>query len=354
MTSRTLYFTAPATVEVREEAVPEPEAHQVRVRATYSAISPGSEALVYRGQWALNGDAPTSGVDPISDGLRYPFRYGYSLVGVVDAVGTDVDPRWQGVRVFALAPHGSHHCCTPDELVVLPDDLDDRDAVFLANAETAVNLVLDAAPRIGERVLVLGQGVVGLLATGCLARFPLDQLVTTELDPWRRQYSTEMGAHAALDPSDPEAEARLRELLHVDPGVSSGAGGADVILELTGRPEALNEALAYAGYETRIVVGSWYGAQSVPLDLGGAFHRQRIQLVASQVSTLASALRGRWTHARRMDVALGALRAIRPSRLVTDVFPLVRAPEAYATLASERQSSIQILFRYPEDSEPRA
>ncbi len=352
MAGQTLYFTAPETVEVCEEAVPEPKRQQVRVRATYSAISAGTEGLVYRGDWAANGNA--SGVDPISENLAYPFRYGYSLVGVVDAVGREVDPQWQGVRVFALAPHGSHHCCAPDALTALPDDIDDRDAVFLANAETAVNLALDAAPRIGERALVLGQGAVGLLVTGCLARFPLDQLVTTELDARRRAFSGELGAHAALDPREPDAEAQLRERLHGGPDATSGASGADLIIELTGQPEVLNTALAYAGYETRIVVGSWYGTKRAQLDLGDAFHRGRVQLVASQVSTLASPLRGRWTHARRMDVALGLLREIRPARLVTDVYPLSRAEDAYATLLDERQSSIQMLFRYPGDSEQRA
>jgi len=347
MPREALYFTAPETVEVREEPVPEPASHEVRVRATYSAISPGTEGLVYRGEWAAD-DHDDAQFDPISAHLAYPFRYGYSLVGVVEATGTEVTDDWQGQRVFALAPHGSHYCCDPAELIALPHDVDDRDAAFLANMETAVNLVLDAAPRIGERVLVLGQGVVGLLATGCLARVPLDQLVTTELDSGRRQHSTEMGAYAALDPDDPETEPRLRQLLHVDRDVSSGASGADVIVELTGRPEALNEALAYAGYETRVVVGSWYGARSAALDLGGAFHRQRIQLVSSQVSTLASTLRGRWTHARRMAVALEALRAICPSRLVTDVLPLREAERAYRRLVDNPEGVLQILFSYDD------
>lgn len=345
MPRESLYFTAPETVEVREEPIPEPASHEVRVRATYSAISPGTEGLVYRGEWAAD-DNDDAELDPISAHLAYPVRYGYSLVGVVEAMGPEVTDAWQGQRVFALAPHSSHYCCDPAELIVLPDDIDDRDAAFLANMETAVNFVLDAQPKMGERALVLGQGVVGLLLTGCLAQFPLEALVTAELDPQRREMSAQLGAHASLDPRDPEHERRLSQMTGSDSRAVSEPSGADLIVELTGNPDALNRALAHAGYETRIVVGSWYGAKSAELALGGAFHRQRVRMTSSQVSTLAPALRGRWTHARRMAVALEALRTVRPSRLVTDVLPLREAERAYRRLVAPPEGVLQMLFSY--------
>lgn len=345
MPRKTLYFTAPHAAEVRTAPVPDPGPHEVRVRTTYSAISAGTELLVYRGQ--ASSENRGSSLDPISEQLDYPIAYGYSAVGVVDAAGRDVDSGWEGRRVFGFQPHTSHFCCAPDRLISLPDAIEDLDAVFIPNMETAVNLVMDGRPLIGERVLVLGQGVVGLLTTALLRCFPLEVLVTTDRYAARRSQSLELGADEALDPSAASTDRVLRQVLNIDDADSSDSG-ADLIFELTGEPVALNEALRYAGFESRIVVGSWYGSKRADLDLGGKFHRHRIRLVSSQVSTLASERKGRWDKRRRMDVVLSQIEATKPSQMITDTNPVDRAPEVFEQLMSSSNDGIQFIFSYSD------
>lgn len=345
MTRTTLYFTAPYAAEVRHEPVPDPAPREVRVRTTYSAVSPGTELLIYRGQHPDPGD--DAALDPLTGSADYPLACGYSTVGVVEAVGREVDADWQGRRVFGFQPHTSHFCCAPARLIPLPAALDDRDAVFIPNMETAVNLVMDGAPRIGERVLVLGQGVVGLLTTALLNRFPLEVLAATDRYAARRARSLELGADHAFDPSAPSTDQTLREVLRLaaEDAVPHGSG-ADLLFELTGVPAALDDAIRYAGFESRIVVGSWYGARRAAIDLGGRFHRRRIRIVSSQVSTVASTLRGRWDKERRMQAVLSCIQSIKPSQLITNIIPIQRAPEAFETLSELPHDKIQMLFNY--------
>jgi threonine dehydrogenase-like Zn-dependent dehydrogenase len=149
-----------------------------------------------------------------------------------------------------------------------------------------------------------------------------------------------MGAHAAVEARAGDAVVRMRDALHR----GRGAEGADLAFELTGSPGALDSAIAATGVDGRIVIGSWYGTKTAPLALGGRFHRSRIRMVASQVSTLAPALRGRWSKESRFGVALSWLARIRPSQLVTHRVPLERAAEAYRLLCDEPQSVLQVLL----------
>lgn len=344
MARMTLYFTAPYSVEVREEPIPEPRPHEVRVRTVYSAVSPGTELLVYRGQ-APEPGASEEHLDPVSGEMKYPMTYGYSAVGVVDAVGRGVDANWEGRRVFSFQPHTSHFCCPPDRLIPLPDALDDRDAVFIPNMETAVNLVMDGRPMIGERVMILGQGVVGLLTTALLSRFPLEVLVTTDLHAMRRTQSLDVGADAALDPFDASTEKVLQSVLQMN---DRAASGADLIFELTGAPAVLNEALRYVGFESRIVVGSWYGKRRAEVNLGGKFHRHRIRIVSSQVSTVASAYRGRWDKERRMETVMQWIDLIKPKEIISDIVSIGHAPEMFDRLDRSLGDALQVVFKYNE------
>ncbi len=352
MPRTTLYVVAPRAVAVRTDPIPDPQPHQVRVRTTYSAISPGTELLVYRGE--APEAAGDEAIDPVTGRIEYPIAYGYSAVGVVEAVGREVDAAWEGRRVFGFQPHTSHFCCAPDALVPLPEALADRDAVLLPNVETAVNLVMDGRPVLGERVLVLGQGVVGLLTTALLARFPLELLATTDRYAARRAMSLDLGADRALDPADPATDRWLCEALDTQASPPKHGYGADLLFELTGQPAALDDALRYAGFESRIVVGSWYGTRRAPVNLGAKFHRHRIRLVSSQVSTVASRWRGRWDKARRMRTAMAWMRAIRPARLITHVTSLDDAGEAFRLLDESPQEAIQIVFSYDATHETSA
>ena len=208
-------------------------------------------------------------------------------------------------------------------------------ACFLPNMETAVNLVQDTAPLLGERVLVFGQGIVGLLTTALLAEFPLDSLVTCDCYPLRRETSLSLGVSAAFDPNASDFREHVRKLL---------PSGADLSLELSGAPAALDDAIALTGFSGRVVIGSWYGKKRAALDLGGDFHRSRIKLIASQVSTIAPELQGRWDKARRFEVAWEALRRIQPQKWITHRFLLEQAREAYCLLDENPQETIQVIL----------
>jgi alcohol dehydrogenase len=331
-----LYFTAPGKVELREEALPTIQAGQVRVRTLLSAISPGTELLVYRGQFPSDLAVDES-IGALAGAFRYPLRYGYSAVGQVEALGPGADPARLGRLLFALQPHTSHFLAATQELHALPEGVSAQDAVFLPNMETAVNFVMDGAPLIGEQVAVFGQGIVGLLTTALLAQFPLTSLVAVDRYPLRRQFSLELGASAALDPSDERLPHHFADLQ---------PDGADLVYELTGAPEALDQAIAAAGFAGRVVIGSWYGRKRVSLDLGGRFHRSRMRLISSQVSTLAPEHSGRWDKARRFSLAWEMLGRIRPSRLISRRIPLAQAAEAYRLLDESPGEVVQVVLEY--------
>lgn len=340
MKRTSLYFTAPYKLQLRREPIPDPGPNQVLVQTLQSAISPGTEALVYHGQFPE--DMPVDAtITALPGTFQYPFKYGYSAVGRVIACGQDVPGDWQERLVFAFNPHESHFLADVPALLPLPPGMTPETALFLPNMETALNFVMDAGPLIGEKVAVFGQGIVGLLTTALLARFPLDRLVTLDRYPSRRNASLALGASASLDPAVSDALARARAAL---------AGEADLCLELSGQPSALDQAIALTGFAGRILVGSWYGQKRAALDLGGRFHRSRIRLFSSQVSSLAPELSGRWTRARRFELAWEMLRQVRPEQFITHRFPLAQAAQAYTLLDQAPQDAIQIVLTY--EAEP--
>ncbi|MBN1218880.1 MAG: zinc-binding alcohol dehydrogenase [Anaerolineae bacterium] len=341
MKRQALYFTAPGQVLVREESLPAPAAGQVLVQTLCSAISPGTELLIYRGQFPTDIPVDES-ITALNGEFGYPLKYGYATVGRVAALGPDVAPAWAGQMVFAFQPHQSHFLAAPEELLPVPANVSPEEAAFLPNLETAVNFLLDGQPLIGERVAVFGQGVVGLLTTALLAQFPLNCLVTTDYYPLRREVSLKLGASASLDPTAPDALPSLRAVLKAD----SFYAGADLTYELSGNPAALEQALAVTGFDGRVVIGSWYGRKHANLNLGGRFHRSRIRLISSQVSTLTPSLGGRWTKTRRLNVAWRMVRQVQPGQLITHHFPFTEASQAYALLHQQPEKAIQVLLTY--------
>jgi 2-desacetyl-2-hydroxyethyl bacteriochlorophyllide A dehydrogenase len=335
-------FAGPRRVEIVEEELAPPPAGHVVVRARVSAISAGTELLVYRGELpadrALDESLPALGGAPFS----YPARYGYAAVGEIAAVGEGVPAARLGRLVFAFAPHASAFVVADADLIEVPEGLGAERASLFASMETAVNLVLDGAPRFGERVAVLGQGVVGLLATSLLARFPLEALVVIEADPTRASRARVLGARAAVASL---AEARAA-LAGAGDAASAGVGDADLTFELTGDPRALDAALALTGREGRVVVGSFYGTKRAPIDLGAHFHRGRLTIASSQVSALPPGLSGRWDRARRRRVAWGALARLDDAALVSHRFALGRAAEAYARLDAGPAQALQVLLTH--------
>jgi 2-desacetyl-2-hydroxyethyl bacteriochlorophyllide A dehydrogenase len=334
MKRTTLFFTAPREVELREESLPALGVDEVLVETACSAVSAGTEMLVYRGDFPQLKDAH----DSLSSDLKYPLSYGYTCVGRVVEVGKLADRKLMNRLVFAFQPHTSHFITIPNSILSIPESLFIESACFLANMETAVNLVQDGAPILGERVLVLGQGVVGLLTTSLLREFPLATLATVDGFPQRREASLAQNATISLDPNLPDFHSRLS---------GYAREGFDLTYELSGNPLALNDAIRFTRFSGRIVVGSWYGEKRAPIDLGGAFHRSRIRLISSQVSTIAPELSARWDKSRRFSVAWEALKRIQPEKWVTHRFPLSEAAEVYRLLDERPQETIQVLITYP-------
>ena len=341
MKRHSVWFNTPFHVEVREAEVPAPAAGQALVQTLCSAISPGTEMLIYRGQFPRDL-AVDETISALAGAFAYPLKYGYAAVGRVTALGPGVDPAWDGRLVFAFNPHESHFAAAVESLLPVPVDLDPETALFLPNMETAVNFLLDGQPVIGEQVAVFGQGIIGLLTTGLLARLSLASLITLDRFPLRREASLKLGAHASLDPAALDVLAQLRAHLQGDHDYA----GADLIYEISGWPAALDQAIAAAGFNGRIVIGSWYGQKRVDLDLGGRFHRARLRLIGSQVSTLTPELLSRWTKARRLAVAWERLRELQPARFITHRFPFAEAAQAYALVDQRPAETIQIIFTY--------
>lgn len=334
MNARSLRFTDPRTVECIEQPVPEPNPDTVVVETVVSAISPGTELLMWRGDTpeSVESDGP---IEEVASDLSFPTTYGYAAVGTVTAVGENVDETWQGKRVFGYNPHESHFRATPSDLVAVPDGLSLEHASLLANAETAVNFLLDGAPLVGERVAVFGQGVVGLLTTGLLAEMPLESVIAVDPIATRRELASTFGADRVLNPETVDVQKALE-------------GRVDLSYELSGNPVALDDAVGATTFDGTVIVGSWYGTKPVELDLGNRYHRSRISIESSQVSTLAPELGGRWTRDRRRETALRSLGRLPVESMITHRLPVNRANEAYEMLETSPEDAVQILLTYPD------
>ena len=303
----------------------------MRVRAALSAISHGTEMLVYRGEVDpdLALDLPT-----LVGGYGFPLKYGYASVGRAVAVGRDVHGPREGDLVFALHPHQDEYVISESLVRRLPDRAAPEQGVFLANLETAINVVLDAKPRLGEVVAVFGQGVVGLLITQLLRRSGA-RVIAVEPSALRRSFAERCGAEMAIAPHDGTVLRRLTR-----------GRGADIAVDASGSPSALQEAIDSVALEGTVVVCSWYGEKPVPLDLGGLFHRRRVRLVSSQVGRIDPSLAPRWDRERRLDLATELLRELVLEDLITHRIPFPRAAEAYALLDSQAAETVQVVLDY--------
>lgn len=336
-------FKNPSEIELRRSSVPSPAEGEVLIKTHMSAISPGSEMLVYRGQFPL-GLPVDDTIPALARQFKYPLKYGYASVGEIIEIGRSVPINCLNQKIFCFHPHESHYVVTQDQLIPVPADIDPTEALFLPNMETSVNFLMDGRPVIGETVVVFGQGIVGLLTTTLLAKFPLDALVTLDRFPVRRKKSLEAGARISLDPDTPH----LLEDLAASIESGSGDRGVDLVYEISGNPEALNQAIGIAGFGARIVIGSWYGNKKTELDLGAGFHRNRIRLISSQVSSLSPEFSGRWSKDRRLNAAWDMIRRVKPAGFITHRFDVHQAKEAYELLDKRPQEAIQVILTYDQ------
>lgn len=339
MQRRCVWFEKPFEISVRAEPMPQLAPHQVLVQTIVSAISAGTELLFYRGLVPASLPVDAS-LASLAGELRYPLQYGYACVGRVIETGAHVAEEWRNRLVFAFQPHASHFSARVDELIPVPENISPAQAAFLPNMETAVNLLMDGAPILGEQVVVLGQGIVGLLTTALLAQMPLAGIFAFDQFALRREKARALGASDVFDPNAGEDIQRVNSFLQ--------SNGADLTYELSGNPAALNLAIDLTGVEGRIVIGSWYGEKRAAIDLGGKFHRSRLRLISSQVSTLASAFTARWNKSRRLAVAWSMLVKLRVSDLITHRFPIADAAHAYELLDQQSAQALQVLLEYED------
>src|SRR3989339_2114808 len=263
MKKTSVYFKEPYKVDVREEILSKMEESKVTVKTFVSAISAGTELLFYKGEMPQRGlaDGPISA---LKKEVSYPLKYGYSAVGRVVEIGKNVSKYWQDKMVFAFNPHENYFNADPSELFVVPDEVAPRDAVFLAKMETAINFFMDGNPQKNEVVIIFGQGVVGLFTTMLVSKSHLNSLVTFDLYSLRREYSLMLGASQSLDPN--VSFSALEEVFR-----NSGPNyGANLIYDLSGNTEVLNHAISLAGFNGRIIVGSWYGGKISSFNINDA------------------------------------------------------------------------------------
>ncbi len=325
-----VWFGGPRSVELRSETL-DMRADQVRVRALVSALSHGTEMLVYRGQVPreLELDLPT-----LEGSYAFPIKFGYASVGRVVAAGAAVRDLSVGDLVFVHHPHQDEYCVAASRAIRLPPGLSPERAVFLANTETAVNVVLDAHPHLRDAVAVFGQGVVGLLVTQLLRRAGATVLAIEPVAS-RREISVRTGASAAMAPDD---APKLWE--------RTGGRGVDVAVEASGNAAALQQAIDATAFGGTVVVASWYGTKPVSLALGARFHRARLGIRSSQVGTLDSSLAPRWDRERRLAVARDLLAELDLEPLITQRIPFAQAAEAYALVDARPDETIQVLLSY--------
>ncbi len=286
------WVTGPRRGELRREVLLAPRPDDVLVRTLYSGISRGTEALVF------DGTVPPSEHErmraPFQCGdFSFPVKYGYINVGLVEAGPSDL----VGQTVFCLYPHQSRYVVPAAAVHPLPEDVEPERAVLAANLETAVNGLWDAAPRLGDRIAVVGGGTLGCLCAWLAARVPGSKVELVDTNPARATVAAELGVGFAT----PE----------------NATPDADLVVHCSGHGEGLVTALSLAGFESLVLELSWYGDRSVRLPLGAAFHARRLRLVSSQVGTVASAQRARWDYSRRMALALELLADARLDVLIT-------------------------------------
>ncbi|MET0213313.1 MAG: zinc-binding alcohol dehydrogenase [Vicinamibacterales bacterium] len=319
--ARAFWVTAPGCGEIRTETLRAAAAGDVVVRALYSGISRGTEALVFEGRVPSSEHARMRA--PFQQGeFPAPVKYGYSMVGRIEC-GPD---GLTGRTVFALHPHQTRFVIPAESVHIVPDAVPASRAILAANLETAVNGVWDASPHLGDRIAVIGGGTVGCLAAWLVARIPGCRVELIDINPRRASVAAALRVPFA----EPGAAAR----------------DTDLVIHASGTPEGLELALQVAGNETRIVELSWFGSRTVALPLGGAFHSRRLTIASSQVGQVAPAQRSRWDNRRRMALALDLLRDADLDVLITGESDFETLPEVMARLSRTPGDTLCHRIRY--------
>lgn len=304
MPERAFWVTAPGRGEIRTAPTSSDAGDMVAVRARASAISRGTEALIFQGR------VPTSQYDvmrcPFQAGdFPAPVKYGYASVGDAYGIG----------RVFCLHPHQDRYTVPPESLVPVPESVPDRRAVLAANMETTVNALWDAGPRVGDRIAVVGAGVVGCLFAALAAQIPGTKVELVDINAARAETAAQLGVGFATP--------------------DRAATEVDIVVHASGSAAGLATALGLAGFEALVLEMSWYGDSKVPAPLGEAFHSKRLTLKSSQVGAVAASRRARRSRRDRLVLALEMLRDPAFDCLISGESPFEALPETMARLARD-------------------
>ncbi len=322
--ARAFWLRAPGVGEIRPVVLPTPGREDVLVRALCSGVSRGTETLVFRG----GVPASQHGVmrAPFQEGnFPAPVKYGYLSVGSVER-GPDA---LRGRTVFCLYPHQTAYVVPADAVMVVPEDVPPARAVLAGTVETAVNALWDAAPLLGDRITVVGAGMVGCCVARLLSRFPAAHVTLVDVDRGRAAVAAALGVEFAL-PADAD-------------------GDRDLVLHASATSAGLQQSLDLLAPEGTVIDLSWYGDSEVRLSLGGAFHAGRLGIRASQVGTVSPARRGRRTTADRLALALSLLRDPAFDALLTGRSRFDELPDVMARLADGSLPALCHTIAYEEE-----
>lgn len=319
--ARALWYVKPGVAELRTERLNAPRPGEARVATLFSAISRGTERLVANGEvpeseWAHMRAPLQAGAFP------YPVKYGYSATGIVTA-GADA---LIGKTVFCLHPHQDHFQAPEAMLAIVPDGIPAKRATLAANMETALNANWDAGTLPGDRVLVVGAGIVGLLTAFLAQRIAGTDVAITDIDAGRAPLAEALGLKFASTAAIP---ADNRVVFHTS---ATGPG--------------LDTAMNSAAFEGRVIEMSWYGARAATVHLGAAFHSRRLQIISSQVGHVAPALRATVTHRERLQKALRLLDDARLDALVSDEIAFDDVPQNISKIFSGARAGPCPIIRY--------
>jgi len=321
-TAQAFWFTGPGAGAIRPAPVPDPGPGEVEVRTLFSGVSRGTEALVFR------GGVPESQYElmraPFQEGgFPAPVKYGYLNVGVVE----QGPPELAGRAVFCLFPHQTRFVVPASAVTVVPDGVPAGRAVLAGTVETAVNALWDAAPLVGDRVAVVGGGMVGCAVAALLARFPAVRVEVVDVDPARRAVAAALGAGFAT----PE----------------QATGGCDLVVHTSGTDAGLARALELLAPEGEVIELSWYGDRPATVPLGGFFHSRRLVIRSSQVGMVSPARRSRRTFTDRLTLALELLTDPAFDTLITGESPFEDLPSVLPKLASGEIPALCHRIVYP-------
>ena len=331
MQSTAVQFSAPYAIELIDVDVPEPRHGETLVRVLFSGISSGTEMLAYRGQIDQDADLDEK-LGSLSGTFGFPFRFGYSCVGTVAASGGRLAP---GTLVFAFHPHQSHIVVPEQELIELPA-VDPRHATLFPLVETALQITLDAGRVAYSVVVVSGLGAVGILTGALLVRAGAS-VVGLDPEPARRDAAIHFGIQPYVPEEAPDVVRRAT------------SEGVSLAVEASGNPDALRSLLGLLAHEGTVLVASWYGSRPVELPLGGAFHRRRITIRSTQVSTIPADQSSSWTLDRRRKAATALLAQLDLGILATHQFPISNASEAFASVDKGGGGLIHAALAYEKE-----